>query len=125
MGAKVSGAGYAKANNLRAACKGHLLSLLNQVDVLVCPSMADPPHPVTMESQYGPLREERRPRFQRFTVPFDFSGTPTLSVPCGMNKEGLPLSLQFAGKHLAEPLLCTLGHAYEQATDWHRLHPDV
>jgi len=37
----------------------------------------------------------------------------------------LPLSLQFVGKHLAEPLLCRVGHAYEQATDWHDLHPPV
>ena len=125
MGAKVSGADYARANTLRAACKGHLLGVLSQVDVLMCPSMADPPHPLTMESQYGPLREERRPRFQRFTVPFNFSGTPTLSLPCGMNSEGLPLSVQFAGNPLSEPLLCRVGHSYEEATDWHQLHPDV
>ena len=125
MGAKVTGSDYARANNLRAACRGHLLNVLSQIDILVCPSMADPPHPVTRKSQYGPLREERRPRFQRFTAPFDFSGTPTLSVPCGMNSEGLPLSVQFAGSHLSEPLLCRVGHAYEQATDWHKLHPNV
>ncbi len=125
MGAKVSGADYARASTLRAACKGHLLGVLSQVDVLMCPSMADPPHPLTMESQYGPLREERRPRFQRFTVPFNFSGTPTLSLPCGMNSEGLPLSVQFAGNPLSEPLLCRVGHSYEEATEWHQLHPDV
>ena len=60
---------------------------------------------------------------QRFTVPFDYNGAPTLTVPCGMNGEGLPLSLQFAGRPLSEPLLCQIGHAYEQATEWHKLHP--
>ena len=61
----------------------------------------------------------------RFTAPFDFNGAPTISLPCGLSGDGLPLSLQFVGKHLAEPLLCQVGHAYEQATEWHSLHPPV
>ena len=124
MGAKVTGAEYAKANNLRAACTGHIRRVFEQIDVLVCPSMSAPPHFVTPEMLYGP-NEARPPKFQRFTVPFDYNGAPTLSVPCGMNSEGLPLSIQFVGKHLAEPLLCRTGHAYEMATGWHTLHPDV
>jgi amidase len=124
MGAQVTGAAYAKANNLRAACTGHLRRVFSDIDVLVCPSMSAPPHVVTEEGLYGPY-EPRDPKFQRFTVPFDYNGAPTLSVPCGMNSEGLPLSIQFVGKHLTEPLLCRVGHAYESATPWHNLHPDV
>ena len=126
MGAKVTGAAYAKANNLRAACTGHLRRVFSEIDVLVCPSMSAPPHVVTPEVLYGPYDpRDREPKFQRFTVPFDYNGAPTLSVPCGMNSEGLPLSIQFVGKHLTEPLLCRVGHAYERATPWHDLHPDV
>ncbi len=124
MGAKVSGAEYAKANNLRAACTGHLRRVFSEIDVLVCPSMSAPPHVVTEEMLYGAY-EPRDPKFQRFTVPFNYNGAPTLSVPCGMNSEGLPLSLQFVGKHLTEPLLCRVGHAYESATPWQDFHPDV
>ncbi len=124
MGAKVSGAGYAKANNLRATCTGHLRRVFAEIDVLVCPSMSAPPHVVTLEILYGPY-EPRNPKFQRFTVPFNYNGAPTLSVPCGMNSEGLPLSIQFVGKHLTEPLLCRVGHAYESAMPWQDLHPDV
>ena len=124
MGAKVTGAAYAKANNLRAACTGHLKRVFAEIDVLVCPSMSAPPHAITPEILYG-VYEPRHPKFQRFTVPFNYNGAPTLSVPCGMNSEGLPLSIQFVGKHLTEPLLCRVGHAYERATPWHELHPDV
>ena len=124
MGAKVTGAEYAKASNLRAACTGHIRRVFAEIDVLVCPSMSAPPHVVTPEVLYGPY-EPRDPKFQRFTVPYDYNGAPTLSVPCGMNSEGLPLSIQFVGKHLTEPLLCRVGHAYERATPWHDLHPDV
>jgi amidase len=69
------------------------------------------------------MDNRRAPHFQRFTVPFDFNGAPTISVPCGLSSDGLPLSLQLVGKHLSEPMLCRIGHAYEQATGWHNLHP--
>ena len=124
MGAQVTGAKYAEANNLRVECTGHLRWVFQDIDVLVCPSMSAPPHKVTPELLYGP-KETRPARFQRFTAPFDYNGAPTLSVPCGMNSEGLPLSIQFVGKHLSEPLLCQVGHAYESATSWHNLHPNI
>ncbi len=125
MGTNVTGAQYAKANKLRAECSGHLRRVFEQVDFLVCPTMAAPPHPVTPEELYGPMPPKRDPKLQRFTAPFNFSGGPTLSLPCGMHSEGLPLSLQVAARHLAEPLLCRVGHAYEQATEWHRMHPSI
>ena len=124
MGAKVTGADYAKANNLRAACTGHLRRVFAEIDVLVCPSMSAPPHRVSPKMLYGTYGA-RDLKFQRFTVPFDYNGAPTLSVPCGVNSEGLPLSIQFVGKHLTEPLLCRVGDAYERATQWSDLHPDI
>jgi len=127
MGAKVSGADYARANNLRAACTGHLRRVFQQIDVLACPGLVEPPFPVTPEDGYGPMPsiDKQFYRWHRFTVPFDFNGAPTLTVPCGTNSEGLPLSLQLAGKHLSEPLLCQVGAAYEGATEWHNMHPNL
>ena len=84
----------------------------------------EPAHPITPEALIHPPTN-RHPKYQKYTTPFNYNGAPTLSVPCGMSSEGLPLSLQFAGKHLSEPLLCRVGHAYESATEWHRQRPDV
>ena len=124
-GAGVTGADYAKANNVRSACNGLLQAVFENIDVLACPSMTTPPGQVTSEELYGPMGAEDNFSWGRFTVPFDFNGAPTLSLPCGLSSEGLPLSLQFVGKHGAEPLLCQLGHAYEQATQWHDLRPEI
>ena len=124
MGAKVSGAEYARANNLRAACNGRFREIFETIDVLACPSMPGPPFPVTPEESYGPM-DAYDPALQRFTIPFDFNGTPTLSVPCGFNQDSLPLSLQFVGHPLSEPLLCQVGHAYEEATEWHTRRPNL
>ena len=49
--------------------------------------------------------------------------TPAICMPCGFSPEGLPYSIQFAGRRLSEAVLCRIAHAYEQATDWHHRHP--
>lgn len=124
LGASVSGSAYAKANNLRTACNGRLREVWERFDVLACPSMPAPPFPITPEGLYGPMPRDGFDMSRlRFTAPYNFNGAPTLSVPCGLNRDGLPLSLQFVGKHLGEPLLCRIGEAYEQATEWHTMHP--
>ena len=124
-GAAVTGAEYARATFMRNACSGVFRNAFMGIDVLACPTTIGAAYPVTEEALYGPIDNGRAAHFQRFTVPFDFNGTPTISLPSGLNSDGMPLSLQFVGKHLAEPLLCRIGHAFEQATDWHDLHPPV
>ena len=125
MGANVTGADYAEANNRRAALNGLIRDVFADIDVLACPSTIGPARPITREEMYGPLSADRGTSFQRYTVPYDYNGAPTISLPCALNSDGLPLSLQFVGKALSEPLLCRIGHAYEQATDWHNLHPPI
>ena len=66
-------------------CVGRLEKLFADIDVLLCPSQASPPFPVTREMQYGPIPDGflQNADYARFTGVFDFSGTPTLSLPCG------------------------------------------
>jgi len=125
LGAGVTGAAYAQANNLRAKCVGLIGSIFQDIDLLVCPSMTAPPGRVTAEELRGPIDGGDDFVWGRFTVPFNFNGAPTLSLPCGRNQDGLPLGIQFVGKHLSEPLLIRAGYAFEQATEWHKLRPDV
>ncbi|MCZ6751999.1 MAG: amidase family protein [Acidobacteria bacterium] len=61
----------------------------------------------------------------QFTFPANLAGTPTLSLPCGFSEAGLPYTIQFMGSRLSEALLCRIGHAYEEATEWHERHPLV
>jgi amidase len=121
-GSPINGMDYARANNLRNACKAVYSGLFESVDLLLIPSMPDLPPIFSEESLYGTM-----PDFDfgavRYTAPFDFTGAPTLSLPCGMTAQGLPLSLQLVGRHEDEQLLCQAGHAFEQVTNWHQLHP--
>lgn len=126
LGATVSGAAYAQANNRRAACNGVLRQVWQPIDALACPAMPTPAFAVTPAGLYGPMARAGFDMSRlRFTAPYDFNGAPTLSLPCGLTRDSLPLSLQLVGKPLGEALLCRLGHAYEQATAWHRLQPPV
>jgi amidase len=122
-GARFSAADYAQANMLRAACVGELRLTMQGVDLLACPSTARAAYPITAEQAYGPIPPDRDPWQSRFTVPSDFAGLPTIALPCGLSEAGLPLSLQFVGHPLSEPLLVQAGDAYERATAWHKLHP--
>ncbi len=59
------------------------------------------------------------------TMAFSMAGAPALSVPCGINSEGLPLGLQIAGRPFEEGLVFKVAHAYQRVTDWHKRRPPV
>ena len=89
-GAAVTGAMYAAANQKRLACNGLLVEVFDDIDVLVCPSMTTTAGPVKPEELYGPMGEDDW-TWGQFTIPFDFNGAPTISLPCGLDSDGLPL----------------------------------
>ncbi|HIF72756.1 MAG TPA: amidase [Dehalococcoidia bacterium] len=124
-GSAHSATDYAKAHSLRLAMNGGLRNTMRGIDVLAGPSTAKASYPVTRDALYGPIPTDRVPWDSRFTVPFDFAGLPTIALPCGLDDNGMPVSLQFSGHHLAEPLLVGVGDAFESATDFHNLHPPV
>ncbi|RUL88646.1 amidase [Tautonia sociabilis] len=60
------------------------------------------------------------------TMPFNLSGQPALSVPCGFSAAGLPIGLQLVGRPWEEPLLLRVGAAYQSATHWmERVPPGI
>jgi Asp-tRNA(Asn)/Glu-tRNA(Gln) amidotransferase A subunit family amidase len=57
--------------------------------------------------------------------PFNVTGQPSLSIPCGFSAEGLPIGLQIVGRHGEDRLVLQAGKAYQARTGWHRMHPRV
>jgi amidase len=125
IGASITDEQYAGASQLREAFNQPFHAVLESVDAMVCPS-GGMTFPVEQATLYG-NREAIEPLFaavqMQFTVPADFAGTPTLTVPCGFADDGRPYALQFMGRRLSEQTLCRFGHAYERATGWHERHP--
>jgi len=123
-GTRISGAEYAKAHLLRVAFARRFQEVFEHAEVFACPGFFMQAAPADALDPYGPFSPAFAP-FMRFTAPFNFSGNPTLSVPAGFSDNGLPHGIQLVGPLLGEALLCQVGHAYEQATEWHRRRPPV
>jgi aspartyl-tRNA(Asn)/glutamyl-tRNA(Gln) amidotransferase subunit A len=65
------------------------------------------------------------PALTRFTAPFNLAGIPALSLPCGFTKSGLPIGLQIVSGPWQEAKVLRAGHAFEQATEWHKRKPGI
>lgn len=63
--------------------------------------------------------------YVRTTAPFNLTGQPALSVPAGFDRVGLPIGLQVAGRPLGDATVLRIGHAFEQATEWHLRRPPI
>ncbi|MCH8345482.1 MAG: Asp-tRNA(Asn)/Glu-tRNA(Gln) amidotransferase subunit GatA [Chloroflexi bacterium] len=61
----------------------------------------------------------------RFTGPFNLTGLPAISIPCGFTNGGLPIGLQLVGRWWDEATVLRAAHAYQQATDWHTRAPPL
>lgn len=61
----------------------------------------------------------------RFTGPFNLSGLPAVSLPCGFTKSGLPIGMQLVGRWFEEGMVLWAAHAYQQSTDWHKRQPPL
>ena len=61
----------------------------------------------------------------RNTSPFNQSGQPALTVPCGLAGNGLPIGMMIVGNRFADATALRIGHAYQQATNWHTRRPPV
>jgi aspartyl-tRNA(Asn)/glutamyl-tRNA(Gln) amidotransferase subunit A len=120
-GANVSSNDYIRARRRMITARNTIGELFETVDVLVTPTFVRPP-PTVKASLASPPDESI---MIRNTLPFDVYGLPTISVPCGFTRSGLPIGLQISGPRLGEARVLALANAYEQATDWHKREPTL
>jgi aspartyl-tRNA(Asn)/glutamyl-tRNA(Gln) amidotransferase subunit A len=118
---------YLQALRLRSRIAREFLgSVFGQADLMLTPTIPEPA-PSYATAKAGSVNDviERMGRFSRLTRPFNALGVPALSVPCGVSADGRPIGLQIIGRPFDEATVLRVGHAYEQATDWHRRRPEL
>ena len=94
----------------------------SDIDLLITPTVKIPPR--TIEDALKRLDSTTTlPPELNNTMPFNVLGLPTISLPCGFTKSGLPVGLQISGPHWAEARVLALAAAFEQATEWHKRRP--
>jgi aspartyl-tRNA(Asn)/glutamyl-tRNA(Gln) amidotransferase subunit A len=94
------------------------------VDFLITPTIRELPWPIEEELDRAANIRPRNPKPGN-TRSLDDYGLPTITVPCGFSKAGLPIGLQISGPNLAEGNVLALANAYQKATDWHTRKPPL
>ena len=125
-GLLISAADYLRAQQTRSIFNREVRELLREVDLL-----AGPTEPVTApkllgtEVQVGEKLVGAASALMQYTRPFNITGSPAISIPCGFSDAGLPIALQLAGRPFDELTVLRAAHAYEQATEWRQRRPPI
>ena len=121
---------YYKAQKLRELLRRQVMAALEEVDVLVTP---------TVESVAAPVNKETPPVTKESVIEWlveapymvtpahPLAGIPAISVPCGFaaGEDGMPIGLQIGGRPFEESTVLSLAHAYERRAGWYKKEPDL
>jgi aspartyl-tRNA(Asn)/glutamyl-tRNA(Gln) amidotransferase subunit A len=118
-GGFLSAADYIAALRARTALNEQICANFSRVDVLATPTVPRPPEAF---DTLDPNEQNLRPSF---TNPFNLTGLPAISLPCGFTNNGLPMGLQIIAPAFAEGTALRVAYAYEQATEWHKHRPTL
>src|SRR5262244_3237515 len=120
LGAFVTGAEYLKGQRLRALLRDEVDQVFAKLDVLLAPTTPVEATAVGQsEVRIGDSTFPVRPSLIRYTRPFNLTGHPAASVPCGFTTDGLPIGLQIVGRPFDEATVLRVADAYQRLTDWH------
>jgi amidase len=103
---------YAKAQNLGRRLRARYGEALERYDVLAMPTTAMTARPIPTERSVPEILAAALGNLHN-TSPFDVTGNPALSVPCGM-ADGRPIGMMLVGRHFDDATVLRAGHAYEQ-----------
>ena len=120
QGANTTSTEYALARRTQTEVKKRLELFFESYDFLIVPST-----PIAAPTIAGNDAVEQAARLTRFTAPFNLTGLPAISIPCGFTKEGLPIGLQIISRAWADAKVLNAAYAYEQATEWHKQKPVI
>ena len=98
--------------------KHRLHRLFGEYDALLLPATAIPAPEIE-----GQDAVEQANRLTRFTSPFNLTGLPAISSPCGFSREGLPIGLEIASGAWREATVLRIARAYEAQVDWSTRRP--
>ena len=119
LGALVSGADYLQAQRRRRDLINRTVAATAGVDLLITASAVGEAPPIRAVAKWASLDAPN------FTIPFNVTGWPALSVCTGFGVGGLPVSMQIVGKPFDDAGVLAAGHAFERATDFRARRPPI
>jgi aspartyl-tRNA(Asn)/glutamyl-tRNA(Gln) amidotransferase subunit A len=122
LGLLTGSADYIQAQRIRSRCRAELAEVFTKVDCLALPNQAGP---APRMKDVGPIDTLFKHVVPEYHGPFNLTGLPTLSVPCGFSENQLPIALQLVGKPFDEPTVLRAGYTYQQHMKWYERRPPV
>jgi aspartyl-tRNA(Asn)/glutamyl-tRNA(Gln) amidotransferase subunit A len=125
-GLAIPGVSYLEAMRWRGPALAAHIAAVAGVDAMVAP-VAPVAAPTIAESDVGnsPDAEAVIQRLTRFTRPINYLGLPSLSIPAGFTRGGLPVGMQLVGGSFDEAMLLRIGAAFQRVTDFHERLPQL
>jgi aspartyl-tRNA(Asn)/glutamyl-tRNA(Gln) amidotransferase subunit A len=120
IGAALPLVDYIRARRAQVEMRRQFARLFDRCDLLLLPTT-----PIAAPSISGPDALEMARWLTRYTAPFNLTGLPALSLPCGFTTDGLPIGLQMVARPWGEAAILQAGYAYEQATTWRFRQPEL
>lgn len=118
LGALLPAVDYIRAHQFRTRLLVEYMQALSDAEVIVSPTVAfEAPAEDPVVAAGEGTDEARR------TAPYNLTGLPAVSVPCGFGPAGLPLGLQIVGAPFAEEVILNVAYAYEQHAGWLQANP--
>ena len=123
-GLAIPAVSYLEAMRWRGPALAAWLAAVTGTDAVLAP-VAPMPAPTIAESDVGNSlnAEAVIQRITKFTRPINYLGLPSLSIPTGFTKSGLPVGMQLVGRAFDEAMLIRIGAAFQRATDYHQRVP--
>ncbi|HEX9496142.1 MAG TPA: amidase [Candidatus Limnocylindria bacterium] len=118
LGLTRSGPDYAAARRTRDELRRVYAGALDRWDAILLPTT-----PLTAPRRDGQDAVAAAATLTAYTSPFNLTGLPAISIPCGFDANGLPIGLQLVARPWAEARLLRVARAYERATSWHERRP--
>jgi amidase len=122
VGRALSGADYQKILLRRLDLRGRVAALFDKIDLLMTPVHPFAPLSLSTVRTLGE-QPDLIAKLQRYTCPFNATGSPTITLPGGFSEAGMPIAFQLVAAHLGEATLVRAGAAFQAVTSWHRRRP--
>ena len=125
-GLAIPAVSYLEAMRWRGPALSAYLAAVAGTDAVLVP-VAPVPAPTIAESDVGnsPGAEAVIQRLTKFTRPVNYLGLPSLAIPAGFTRSGLPVAMQLIGRSFDEAMLLRIGAAFQRATDYHAQVPKL
>lgn len=124
-GRRVTGLQVVQANRARCVLWARLRDFFRRYDLLLTPTLSVPAFPIGQEPRVIDGRQVLPFGWSPFTPPFNLSGQPAASVPCGWSGDGLPVGLQIVGRPFEEATVLRAAAAFEVAQPWQQRRPPL